>query len=604
MPISIKSLTVHIYLMRNASLICDSMFYLSDQYLYKVTQPESSTYHDISLKLLEYGENHHRRKRQTTEAKPLDVNPAVIKNDTSSEINKTTRFNDHETQTLSRVNLTRTVSQVPLLLNDSKSGAKLSIPLQVPLIFPSNVTRIGTEKDVRLLGVNGTGQRKTYSFTTAKPSGISSSFPPLLHDIAKNKTGKSNFDDFVDKISISKFSDKELNKTLAEHNITNETITESYFYYNSTFITDPEVAKHYWVNLSNFENATTHELLSSAHRRAATVTLSFEFPFYGNRIKNVTMATGGFLYTGDYVHAWLAATQYIAPLMANFDTSLSNDSFVRYIDNGTAFTVLWEKVALKDRADEGEFTFQTTLHKNGDIVFVYQNVPMIIEDIKDDQHPVKVGLSDAYIIDSTIFFIRRKTIYEYHRVNFQKEDIKNGTVILLKALPTCLDQTDCESCLTNDISSFQCVWCPGLKKCSNGVDRYRQSWLMKGCDQTKIKNETHCSRANSYHPSIEGNPAYVHDSFDDRNVFTNITRVPSSSFRQPEVVDSKTSRMGISGVFAIMLLICMVVGMTMWVLYAYRNPHTTSGQMLIRYRPTQWRWKRGEARYTAATIHM
>jgi hypothetical protein len=48
----------------------------------------------------------------------------------------------------------------------------------------------------------------------------------------------------------------------------------------------------------------------------------------------VTVATGGFLYTGDYVHAWLTATQYIAPLMANFDTSVSNSSFVKYTDNG------------------------------------------------------------------------------------------------------------------------------------------------------------------------------------------------------------------------------------------------------------------------------
>jgi hypothetical protein len=48
----------------------------------------------------------------------------------------------------------------------------------------------------------------------------------------------------------------------------------------------------------------------------------------------VTIATGGFLYTGEYVHSWLAATQYIAPLMANFDTSISNNSYVKYVDNG------------------------------------------------------------------------------------------------------------------------------------------------------------------------------------------------------------------------------------------------------------------------------
>lgn len=65
-----------------------------------------------------------------------------------------------------------------------------------------------------------------------------------------------------------------------------------------------------------------------------TVQLKFDFPFYGHDVRNVTIATGGFLYTGDYVHSWLAATQYIAPLMANFDTSISNSSFVRFDDNG------------------------------------------------------------------------------------------------------------------------------------------------------------------------------------------------------------------------------------------------------------------------------
>lgn len=65
-----------------------------------------------------------------------------------------------------------------------------------------------------------------------------------------------------------------------------------------------------------------------------TVQLKFDFPFYGHIVRNVTVATGGFLYTGEYVHSWLAATQYIAPLMANFDTSIGNGSTVKYGDNG------------------------------------------------------------------------------------------------------------------------------------------------------------------------------------------------------------------------------------------------------------------------------
>lgn len=65
-----------------------------------------------------------------------------------------------------------------------------------------------------------------------------------------------------------------------------------------------------------------------------TLKLNFEFPFYGHMIQNITVATGGFIYTGEHVHNWLAATQFIAPLMANFDTTMTNDSAVKMVDDG------------------------------------------------------------------------------------------------------------------------------------------------------------------------------------------------------------------------------------------------------------------------------
>ena len=44
----------------------------------------------------------------------------------------------------------------------------------------------------------------------------------------------------------------------------------------------------------------------------------------------------GFLYVGSYIHSYLAATQYIAPLMANFDPDprVSTNASVRYVQNG------------------------------------------------------------------------------------------------------------------------------------------------------------------------------------------------------------------------------------------------------------------------------
>jgi hypothetical protein len=43
--------------------------------------------------------------------------------------------------------------------------------------------------------------------------------------------------------------------------------------------------------------------------------------------------------------------------------------------------------------------------------------------------------------------------------------------------------------------------------------------------------------------------------------------------------------LGISGIIGILFTIALVTGLGVWVLYAYRNPHTASGQLLIRVSP-------------------
>ena len=48
----------------------------------------------------------------------------------------------------------------------------------------------------------------------------------------------------------------------------------------------------------------------------------------------VYLFVSGFLYMSEFLHQWLTATQYIAPLMANFDTKIGNSSNIHYADNG------------------------------------------------------------------------------------------------------------------------------------------------------------------------------------------------------------------------------------------------------------------------------
>uniref|UniRef100_A0A8I3NAY5 Plexin domain containing 2 n=1 Tax=Canis lupus familiaris TaxID=9615 RepID=A0A8I3NAY5_CANLF len=158
------------------------------------------------------------------------------------------------------------------------------------------------------------------------------------------------------------------------------------------------------------------------------VNLSFDFPFYGHFLREITVATGGFIYTGEVVHRMLTATQYIAPLMANFDPSVSRNSTVRYFDNGTALVVQWDHVHLQDNYNLGSFTFQATLLMDGRIIFGYKEIPVLVTQISSTNHPVKVGLSDAFVVVHRIQQIpnvRRRTIYEYHRVELQMSKITN-----------------------------------------------------------------------------------------------------------------------------------------------------------------------------------
>merc|ERR1711976_334750 len=366
----------------------------------------------------------------------------------------------------------------------------------------------------------------------------------------------------------------------------------------------------------NMGKVKEHDMLSQSYRRAATINLSFKFPFYGHLVPNITIATGGFLYTGEYVHSWLAATQYIAPLMANFDTSQMENATVKYADNGTTLVVEWANVFLQGSDgvySEGPFTFQAILHEKGDIIFAYKSIPTSISTITDDDHPVKVGLSDAYIIERTIFFVRRKTIYEYHRVNMKNglknQEIASQTAIYLQALPRCNTKKTCRECLSltvhDDGRDIQCMWCDKANLCSDGFDRNKQNWL-KNCEKRhsyisgKLEN---CDSAGKRDYHDYTNPTYKTDD-DQHNSVDDHDREEIGQDEDHEHFKDSKNKVHHTGVALLTIVIILVITICGWCLYAYFFPHTCSGQLLIKYRPSRWHWRRGEARYTAASIHM
>uniref|UniRef100_A0A8D0GKQ7 Plexin domain containing 1 n=1 Tax=Sphenodon punctatus TaxID=8508 RepID=A0A8D0GKQ7_SPHPU len=270
----------------------------------------------------------------------------------------------------------------------------------------------------------------------------------------------------------------------------NETqiVEDNHNYYVSRIYGPGEArTKELWVDEveANQGQVKVHGILSNTHRQASRVILSFDFPFYGHPQRHITIATGGFIFMGEVVHRMLTATQYIAPLMANFNPSYSRNSTIKYFDNGMVFVVQWDKVYLEGKEEMGSFTFQAALHSDGRIVFGYKEIPMPILKISATQHPVKAGLSDAFMIFNSspdVPETRRRIIYEYHRAELDTSKVTSMSAVEFTPLPTCLQHQSCEVCVTSELT-FNCSWCHVLQRCSSGFDRYREEWLVYGCAQ-------------------------------------------------------------------------------------------------------------------------
>ena len=48
----------------------------------------------------------------------------------------------------------------------------------------------------------------------------------------------------------------------------------------------------------------------------------------------------------------------------------------------------------------GSFTFQYVLNKTGEIKFIYHKIPFPVHNISVEGHPVAIGISDAYYVDT------------------------------------------------------------------------------------------------------------------------------------------------------------------------------------------------------------
>ncbi|XP_038044329.1 plexin domain-containing protein 2-like isoform X2 [Patiria miniata] len=313
----------------------------------------------------------------------------------------------------------------------------------------------------------------------------------------------------------------------------------SHQYYNSSYFS--EDTKHY-IDLETEESFTVipHWKLSESHLTAAVVTLPFTFMFYGHNVTKAYIATGGFVYLGTVFHELIAATQYVAPLMGNFDPSINDSAIIRYADNGTAFTVEWNGVHVQHNIEAGSFTFQTTLMKDGRIIFAYRRIPTSPLAIGGGNgHKVTVGVSDGFYVEDTSKLVRY--IYRYHTIELAKELVIDNSAFVLTPLRTCNQQSgSCEMCLGEQLAGFDCGWCSALTRCSSGFDRNRQEWTEAECETEKHTDVAHCSTGVSAGLVI--------------------------------------------GIIIVVLVVIFIVGFISWIAYSYTHPTSRSGLALIEVR--------------------
>lgn len=206
-----------------------------------------------------------------------------------------------------------------------------------------------------------------------------------------------------------------------ETNVTHD----NHRYYNSTFYRD---GRQFFIDLTQPVSkdivVIIHEKSSASYRKAYKVDLGFDFPFYGNVINYIRVTTGGFINIGPRFHSYIHLVHYIAPLMADFNPSLSNNTSIYIGKSDSMLIVQWNNIMLNGSSNKTEpFTFQVILNKNGTVIMAYKDIPVPLLKIRNTTHNVTVGFSDGFILtysrrDRKGQLIVHNFIYSYHKSIF------------------------------------------------------------------------------------------------------------------------------------------------------------------------------------------
>lgn len=140
--------------------------------------------------------------------------------------------------------------------------------------------------------------------------------------------------------------------------------------------------------------------------------------------------------------------------------------------------------------------------------------------------------------------------------------------------------------------ALQCSWCPSINKCSTGTDRNRQDWVQRGCETSQIRQESVCPAIGTKGNNYGAEQTYIVNGTDVADRFDQSAKDASRLKAERNDIQAKSAlpfddnnvnpeTVGFGMFLGLFLPILLVSCLAIWIFYAYRNPHTKSGQLLI-----------------------
>ncbi|CAB3386920.1 Hypothetical predicted protein, partial [Cloeon dipterum] len=273
-------------------------------------------------------------------------------------------------------------------------------------------------------------------------------------------------------------------------------VTKNFEYYATKWLYSSDV-EYFWAKIkANGSNEIELKDSNALNREIPlqkTVTLSFEFPFYGQPIRTLAVTANGFINMHPKQQTerpW----RFIAPLMAccqGFDLKNNEiDSSVRWGDTGRTFNVQWENMVSSSFHRKDIFSFQLTLKYDGTILFFYKNISSDMATINILRGgDIRIGISNYHFDLHTRKFEKWHDVIDF--TDFDKHRFESSLAIVIwprQSRSYCFQKKSCTDCTLFS----QCVWCSAIKECFMPIDSI---WLEKSkfCHANTWSKPNQCS---------------------------------------------------------------------------------------------------------------